>query len=293
MVPSPCQHDNDDDNSKKKSMLRNPDLFLRQHQLECASYAAILLGCGFIYHFFSSGDMSFLMTLSSVVNLAAFALVGIYIKLKSSCAGISRKMLDCYALIMVGRMISVVPFEGYIPYDTTGDHIYQILEVMLFSVIAWTVWLCKVKFPETASALDTFQISYIIVPSVILGVIMHPNLNPYQITDIFWAIAHYLEVLACLPQLFMFQRERKVYPWTAHFLAALAVAKFIDFIFWIEVYEQVAVEDHSIRQYAGYVVLGLSGGQLLLMGDFLKAYFTCVASGKGIETMSFGEEDLV
>jgi len=191
---------------------------------------------------------------------------------------------------MVGRMISVVPFDGYIPFDTTGDHLYQILEVAIFGVIAWSVWLCRVRFPESASTLDTFQISYIIVPSVILGLIMHPDLNPYQITDIIWAIAHYLEVLACLPQLFMFQKERRVYPWTAHFLAALAAAKIINFCFWVEVHEQVAVEDHSIKQYAGKVVLFLQGGQLLLMGDFLQAYLKCITTGQGIEMMSFGEQ---
>jgi len=211
--------------------------------------------------------------------------------LKNSCEGISRKMLDCYALISIGRLISVVPFEGYIPGDTTGDHLYQILEVSIAGVIFYTVYLCRMKFPHTASSVDTFQISYIIAPSVLLGIVMHPHLNPHRVTDILWAITHYLEVVACLPQLFMFRKERKIYPWTAHFLAALIVAKFLMLLLWIEVQEQLSVNDHAVKQFMGYLVLGLQGIQLLLMGDFMHAYLKCMASGQGVEAITVFDEE--
>jgi len=273
------------------SYKRSPDMFLRRYQAECFSYTAVLLSCALIWHFFSSGDASFLMTLSSIVTLAAFTLVAVYIKLKGSCEGISRKMLDCYALISVGRLISVVPFEGYIPYDTTGDHLYQLLEVTIAGVIFYSVYLCRCKLAHTASEADSFQISYIIAASVLLGIAMHPHLNPHRVTDILWAMAHYLEVVACLPQLFMFRKERKIYPWTAHFLAALIVAKFLMILLWIEVQEQLSVDNHAVKQYMGYVVLGLQGIQLLLMGDFMHAYLKCMTSGVGVEAITVVEEE--
>ena len=57
---------------------------------------------------------------------------------------------------------------------------------------------------------DTCDTKYIIIPSVLLALVMHPRLNRYPPSDIAWAMALYLEALAAIPQLFMFQSEKKV-----------------------------------------------------------------------------------
>ena len=52
---------------------------------------------------------------------------------------------------------------------------------------------------------------YLIVPAAVLALIFHPSLNAFMPSDACWAFALYLESVASLPQIFMFQREGQVY----------------------------------------------------------------------------------
>lgn len=54
-------------------------------------------------------------------------------------------------------------------------------------------------------------VRYIIFPCFAISVVWHPSLNAFMPSDIMWAYALYLESLASLPQLFMFQREGQVF----------------------------------------------------------------------------------
>ncbi|CDJ58379.1 hypothetical protein, conserved, partial [Eimeria maxima] len=72
-------------------------------------------------------------------------------------------MFELYVLLIFSRLCSIVPYEGYLPYDRSGDWLYQTLEA--------------------------------------------------------------LSLLLILPQLFMFQKQGKVEPFTSHFLAGQALSQ--------------------------------------------------------------------
>mmetsp|Transcript_8055 Transcript_8055/g.19444 ORF Transcript_8055/g.19444 Transcript_8055/m.19444 type:complete len:298 (+) Transcript_8055:611-1504(+) len=256
------------------------------YQKEIRLYCTVILLMYLVFHFLSDGDFSFLLTLGSMISMSSFMLVCACIATHKSCQGISVKMLEVYLLVQFGRLVAIVPFEGYLPFDKSGDWFYQVVEAITFCLAGGIVYMCRVKYPTTYnSELDTFDTRYIIFPCFAISVVWHPSLNAFMPSDIMWAYALYLESLASLPQLFMFQREGQVHPWTAHFLFAQACAKVANFVFWISSFSELHDPTHIIKSYIGYWVLAVQGFQLLIMGDFILQYTKCVGKGVSVSML--------
>ena len=68
--------------------------------------------CLLIFHFFSDGDFSFTLTLSSLIANFSFFLILYYIEAQKSCAGVSRRMMETYLILVGCRLIAIIPFEG-------------------------------------------------------------------------------------------------------------------------------------------------------------------------------------
>lgn len=76
-----------------------------------------------------------MQTLSSVLVLASLAsLFGKVVKDKNT-SGISLKTLQCYALVFAARLCSILVYEGYLPYDRSGDWFYQACEILGFLMV--------------------------------------------------------------------------------------------------------------------------------------------------------------
>ena len=58
------------------------------------------------------------------VSFASFVLVACNIEGEKTCSGISLKMMECYLILLTARLFAIVPFEGYLPFDRTGDWLY-------------------------------------------------------------------------------------------------------------------------------------------------------------------------
>ena len=57
----------------------------------------------------------------TLIQFFSFVCVLVSVSMSKSTAGISTKMLHVYAILLVARCYAVVPFEGYLPFDKTGD----------------------------------------------------------------------------------------------------------------------------------------------------------------------------
>jgi hypothetical protein len=233
-----------------------------------------------IWFLFSSGDFSFLLTLSSIVSLFSFLMVAVKTEGNKSVSGVSLKMMECYILILIGRLCAIVPFEGYLPFDKSGDWFYQLCESVALCLCGLIVYNCRVRFANTyTSATDTLNHLYLIAPAAALSLIFHPNLNNFLPSDMAWAFALYLESVTVLPQLMMFMKEGQVQDFTAHFLSAQATSKLISFIFWACSYSELSNPNHSIKAYVGNWVVVMQLIQLIVMGDFIYHYLQCVRKG--------------
>ncbi|KAK2194736.1 ER lumen protein retaining receptor [Babesia duncani] len=174
----------------------------------------VRLYCGFfgvlflLYLFFSDGDFSFLLTLSSLVSLLSFVVVAYSIDCAGTCTGISLQTIYCYVVLLGSRLCSIVPYQGYLPSDSSGDFLYQFSEFLCLVFAVYVAYQCCVKYKSTYDTNeDQITAKYLLIPSLVLAVILHPSLNRNTLTDICWAFALYVETLAVLPQLLMFQKR--------------------------------------------------------------------------------------
>jgi len=243
-----------------------------------------------IFWVFSSGDFSFLLTLSSLVSMFSFLMVAIAIESSKSVAGVSLKMMECYMLVFCCRLTAIIPFEGYLPFDKSGDWLYQVCEACGLCLSGSIVYCVRVQYPSTYSKeTDTLNHLYIIGPTAAIALILHPHLNNFMLTDIAWAFALYLESVTVLPQLFMFMKEGKAQPHLSHFLAAQACSRLMSFIFWASSFSELSNPDHYIKKFVGNWVVGIQLIQLIVMGDFIYHYIRCIQKGIPISEMLTSE----
>lgn len=257
------------------------DKFMRFAKSEAfkvwGGFAVFALG---IWFMFSSGDFSFLLTLSSLLSMFSFLMVVVKIESARSVKGVSLKMMECYIMVFLGRLIAIVPFEGYLPFDKSGDWLYQACEFAGCCLAGAIVYSCRMKYKQSYNVdVDTFHHLWLMLPSLAVSLIFHPNLNNFLPSDIAWAFALYLESVAVLPQLFQFMKEGQAQPHTSHFLFAQAVSKLLSFIFWASSFSELSNPNHYIKSFVGNWVVAMQLVQLLVMGDFIYHYIRCVSQG--------------
>jgi len=233
-----------------------------------------------VFWVFSSGDFSFLLTLSSLVSMFSFLMVAMTIESGKSVRGVSLKMMECYIAVFLCRLCAIIPFEGYLPFDKSGDWLYQLCEAFGLCLSGSIVYLCRVQYASTYDpTTDTFNHLWIIGPAAAIALILHPHLNNFMPSDMAWAFALYLESVTVLPQLFMFMKEGRAQPHTSHFLAAQALSRLMSFIFWASSFSELSNPDHRIKQFVGHWVVGIQLLQLVVMGDFIYQYIRCIQQG--------------
>lgn len=233
-----------------------------------------------VFWIFSSGDFSFLLTCSSIVSMFSFLMVAMAIENGKTVKGVSLKMMECYILIFFFRLIAIIPFEGYLPFDKSGDWLYQVCEAFNLCLSGSIVYCCRVQYAASYDAApDSFNHIFIIAPAAVIALILHPHLNNFLPSDISWAFALYLESVTVLPQLFMFMREGRAATHTSHFLAAQALSRLMSFIFWASSFSELSDPNHSIKQFVGNWVVCIQLLQLVVMGDFIYHYIRCLQKG--------------
>merc|ERR1712050_291103 len=130
---------------------------------------------------------------------------------------------------------------------------------------ASALWGCLFPFKQTYQAdIDKFGefkvpsgygAVYLAVPVLFLAMFLHPSLNSDFISDVAWTYAMYLESVALIPQLYMFQKQASgvVELLTAHFVAALGFGRVMEFVFWIYSFHELATPAGS--KLPGYLAL--------------------------------------
>nr|AET50555.1 hypothetical protein [Eimeria tenella] len=258
--------------------------WLSAHQTSVQAWAGLFV-CGFlVYHLFSDGDFSFLLTVSSLVSTFSFLMVCFKMEKSKSARGVSLKLFESYLLLTFARLCSIVPYEGYLPYDRSGNWVYQTLEGLSLLLSGFIVYSIRFRFAASYdAAADNFPVFFLFAAALLLALLFHPSLNAFFPADVAWTFALYLESVAVLPQLFLFQKQGKVEPFTSHFLAAQALSQAISFIFWVSSYSELNGPQNSIRSYVGLWVIVVEFIQLVLMGDFIYHYIRCVSRGLPVQ----------
>jgi len=252
----------------------------------------------FVYSMMSGGDFSFLMTYGAMSRMFGFGILNVKTFSSKRATGVSVKTLQLYCLVFFFRLTSIIRHEGYLPYDKSGDWLYHVIEIMALLFTGSALWGCLCPFNSTHQAdLDKFGemnvptgmgAVYLAFPVLILAIVVHPNLNSDFLSDVAWTYAMYLESVALVPQLFMFQKQTSgvVELLTAHFVAALGFGRVMEFMFWIYSYHELATSAGS--KLPGYLALFSQFMQLVLMLDFFWYYYLAVKNATPLMLPSHG-----
>lgn len=261
-------------------------------------WAAFFSGSLFVYFMMSGGDFSFLMTYGALSRMFGFGILNVKTFTSRRATGVSIKTLQLYSLVFFFRLTSIIRHEGYLPYDKSGDWLYHLIEFLALAFTASALWGCMIPFKSTYQAdMDKFGefnvppgmgAVYIAVPVLIVAILVHPNLNRDFISDVAWTYAMYLESVALVPQLYMFQKQASgvVELLTAHFVAALGFGRVMEFIFWIYSYKELATSAGS--KLPGYLAVFSQFMQLVLMLDFFWYYYLAVKNATPLVLPSHG-----
>ncbi|CAK9010762.1 ER lumen protein-retaining receptor [Durusdinium trenchii] len=269
--------------------LRNPGRrkeFVQRNRLNIILYVtggALVL---FVYHVLSDGDFSFLLTLGSLTRFFAFLMLVVKFRTEKLCNGVSLKTLELYAIVFAARLCSILFYEGYLPFDSSGDWLYQVVEVLSLITVGFLIFTVAVTFKSSYNANEDgfgkikgiptqFGPVVLIGPCLVLAILLHPSLNRNFFTDIAWTFALYLETVAILPQFYMLQKSnRAVEPWVSHFVFAIGLSRMFSFVFWASSYHELS-DKHSIGITGGWVGLFVLFCQLVhivVMGEFCYHY---------------------
>lgn len=265
----------------------------------------ILLWSGFlsvsfvVYYFISSGDYSFLLTFASFMRCFGFMLLTTKIWSAASMKGISVKTLELYLLVFLFRLLSIMRFQGYLPYDQTGDWFYHLVELLSFGFIALCLFgaftTMKFSYDQKYDTFGNLHIPaeygglYLLVPTLVLAAVVHPSLNSDWFSDVCWTTSMYLESVAMFPQLFMFQKlsaeargSWSVEDLLGHFVFALGFSRMFEFLFWGSSYREL-LHYETETHLAGYFVLIAQLMHLVIMADFFYYYIKAMVRGTSIE----------
>jgi hypothetical protein len=274
--------------NKAKSILTDPEKlqhFMKRNRKELMYWVFLMVGIVVIYSLFSEGDFSFLLTLSGIIQMFGFFIIAMSCYTNRSVSGLSKQTILCYAISFAAKCISILFYEGYLPYDSSGDFIYRLVEVLALGIAILVYTFVSGKFKGTYNwDLDNINAIVLIVPTLILSIFVHPSLNNNFLADSAWTFALYLESIAMFPQLYLFSKKGgEIETFTSHFVASQALSRFFAFVFWIFSYHELN-EPHAkswsmMPGYCGYFVLLFQLVQLILLGDFMYYYVRSLKRG--------------
>eukprot|EP00245_Coleochaete_scutata_P006388 TRINITY_DN20816_c0_g1_i1.p1 TRINITY_DN20816_c0_g1~~TRINITY_DN20816_c0_g1_i1.p1 ORF type:complete len:275 (-),score=28.09 TRINITY_DN20816_c0_g1_i1:610-1434(-) len=193
-----------------------------------------------------------------------------------TCAGLSLKSQELTAIFLAVRLYCSLVME----FD-----IHTLLDLATLATTLWVIYMVRFKLRSTHSEdLDNFNILFILVPCGVLAVLVCPSTKHSVVNRIMWAFCVYLEAVSVLPQLRVMQNTKVVEPFTAHYVFALGVARFLSCAHWIL---QVIDGNSFLMNALGYgfwpaMVLLSEIVQTFILADFCYYYIKSVIQGQSM-----------
>ncbi|RDX99479.1 ER lumen protein-retaining receptor B, partial [Mucuna pruriens] len=143
------------------------------------------------YHFFIVSESI------HVVGIIALAYKLFALK---TCSGLSLITQELTALFIAARLSCSTLTEA---------NIHTILDLISLLSTLLVIWMIRFKLKSSyIKELDNRRLYFMVVPSAILAILIHPFTANWRLTRIVWAFSLYLEAVSILPQLRFMQNAR-------------------------------------------------------------------------------------
>lgn len=195
-----------------------------------------------------AGDM---MHLLSVVVLL------LKIHTMKSCAGISLKTQELYALVFACRYLDI--FTDFISLYNT---VMKIIFLASAFAILWYMRSQKVVRQTYDKDQDTFQHYFLILGCLGLALLVH---HKFTFREVMWTFSLYLEAVAILPQLVLLQRTRNIDNLTGNYVFFLGTYRGLYMLNWVYRYLTETHYHRWLTWISGFV-------QTALYADFFYYY---------------------
>ncbi|KAJ7961586.1 ER lumen protein retaining receptor family protein [Quillaja saponaria] len=168
---------------------------------------------------------------SEAIHLAGILVLIFKLTTRKTCSGLSLKTQELTAMFLTARVICSTLMEG---------DIHTLLDLTTLLSTSLVIYMIRFRLKSSyIKELDNMHSYYVVVPSVILAMFIHPRTaNNILFTRVLWAFCVYLEAVSVLPQLRLMQNAKMIEPVTSHYVFALGVSRFLALAHWIiQIYE--------------------------------------------------------
>lgn len=185
--------------------------------------AAAVVVLGLLYLLVEDHDNLFV--LAEAVHFIGIGFLIYKLGKEETCSGLSLKSQDLTLVFLAIRLYCSFMME----YD-----IHTLLDLLTLAATGWVVFMMRTKLAPTYQVeFDTLNIVYVLAPCAGIAVIAHPSTTHWFVNRVLWAMCVYVEAVSVLPQLRMMQKARVVERFTANYVFALGVARFLSCAHWI------------------------------------------------------------
>ncbi|XP_076949254.1 uncharacterized protein LOC143621835 [Bidens hawaiensis] len=144
---------------------------------------------------------------------------------EKTCAGLSLKSQELTAIFLGSRLYCSFVME----YD-----VHTLLDLATLATTIWVIYMMRFNLKSSyMREKDNVHIHYVVIPCALLSLVVHPTTHHHIINRVLWAFCVYMEAVSVLPQLRVMQNTKIVEPFTAHYVFALGIARFLSCAHWI------------------------------------------------------------
>ncbi|KAJ4728473.1 ER lumen protein-retaining receptor [Melia azedarach] len=203
-----------------------------------------------------------------MTHLASVLVLLLKIHTIKSCAGISLKTQELYAIVFATRYLDI--FTDFISFYNT---IMKLIFLGSSFSIVWYMRHHKIVRRSYNKGQDTFRHFFLILPCLLLALLINEK---FSFKEVMWTFSVYLEAVAILPQLVLLQRTRNIDNLTGQYVFLLGAYRGLYILNWIYRYFTEPGYVHWIPWISGLI-------QTLLYGDFFYYYFDSWKNNKRLQ----------
>eukprot|EP00026_Physarum_polycephalum_P016040 Phypoly_transcript_16868.p1 GENE.Phypoly_transcript_16868~~Phypoly_transcript_16868.p1 ORF type:complete len:214 (+),score=17.10 Phypoly_transcript_16868:141-782(+) len=207
--------------------------------------------------------MNIFRLIGDLLHVLSFIILFLKIRSHRSCAGISLKSQELYAIVFTARYVDI--------FWNFSSKYNMIMKLIFLGSTYWLIYIIRYKYRATYDKEhDTFRNVFLIAPCLLIALVFNKE---FTIVEILWAFSLYLEAVAILPQLFLLQRTNEVENLTSHYIFTLGGYRAFYLLNWI----------YRVITEPGFTewIVWISGTvQTALFCDFFYYYLTSKWYGK-------------
>ncbi|CAK7349396.1 unnamed protein product [Dovyalis caffra] len=205
--------------------------WVRRQSVKVKTFLGVTIAlCCLVALKFLVKDRNYFFIFSEAIHAAGILVLIYKLATQKTCSGLSLKSQEITALFLAARLVCSLLMEL---------DVHTVLDLATLISTGWVIYMMRFKLKSTyIKELDNMPLYYLVVPCAVLAFLINPYTRHAYVSQILWAFCVYLESVSVLPQLRLMQNAKMIEPFTAHYVFALGVARFLACAHWIfQVYE--------------------------------------------------------